>query len=102
MAMYNRTLLRYGGVSNLLGDHRRAAELADEWRRRVPQPSVLEQHRYLEVAATAHLNLGTGVGIELGREFLALLEEIGEEEPAAFAEIRGALGAGPAGKAKPG
>lgn len=102
VAMYNRTLLRYGGVSNLLGDHRRAAELADEWRRRVPQPSLLERHRYLEVAATAHLNLGTGVGIELGREFLALLEEMGQEEPAAFAEIRGALGAGTAGKAQPG
>ena len=101
-AMYNRTLLRYGGVSNLLGDHRRAAELADEWRRRVPRPSLLERRRYLEVAATAHLKLETGKGIELGRELLALLEETGEEEPAAFAEIRGALRAGTAEEAKPG
>ena len=85
--IYHRTLLRYAGVSNLLGDHRRAVETLEEWRARVPSPSPAEQRRFLEAAAIAHLKLGLGEGGDLADEFLALLEETSEEVPDAFAKV---------------
>lgn len=84
--IYHRTLLRYAGVSNLLGDHRRAVEVLEEWRARVASPSPAEQRRFLEAAAIAHLKLGLDEGGDLAREFLALLEETSEEMPDAFAK----------------
>lgn len=64
--IYHRTLLRYAGVSNLLGDHRRALEALEEWRARVHSPSPAEQRRFLEAAAIAHLKLGSDKGGRLG------------------------------------
>ena len=88
--IYHRTLLRYAGVSNLLGDHRRALEALEEWRARVPSPSPAEHRRFLEATAIAHLKLGLDEGDDLAREFLALLEETSEEVPDAFARVWGA------------
>lgn len=84
--IYHRTLLRYAGVSNLLGDHLRALEALDEWHARVSSPSPAERRRFLEAEAIAHLKLGSDEGGDLAREFLALLEETSEEVPDAFAE----------------
>ena len=84
--IFHGTLLRYAGVSNMLGDHRRALEALEEWRARVPGPSPAEQRRYLEAAAIAHLELGLDEGGDLAREFLALLDETLEEVPDAFAK----------------
>ena len=91
--IYNRTLLRCAGVSNRLGDHQSAVELTDEWRGRVRQPTPVQQRRFVEVAAIAHLKLGMAEGRDLGRDFLALLEETGEEIPQTFSDVWS--GAGP-------